>query len=238
MARRTFSGDLGDYLRDGESRRAWALAAQDGIISTAGILLGFVGAGADEATLVVAGKAAIVAGMLTAGGAQWSEVAAEREAQLKAIADELEAHEADAAARRAEDRAELIAHYRAKGLSAELAADVADELLVRSPLKAALESGHGITELTSRRRVVLSALGSALAFGLGAAIPLAIAWFVPLEIEFWLILASVLVSLVLVSVLGARAGRMDVRRTLLRTVIVAGLTIAVSFLVGVSGEEI
>lgn len=238
MARRSFSGDLVQYLRNAESRRAWALAAQDGIISTAGILLGFIGAGADEATLLVAGKAAIVAGMLTAGGAQWSETAAQREAELAAIDEELAAHRADAAAKRAEDRAELIAHYCEKGLSTELAAEVTDELLVRSPLKAALESGHGITELTSARQVVISALGAALGFGMGASVPLAIAWYVPVEIEFWLILLSVIVSLVLVAVLGARAGRMNVRRTLLRTVLVAGLTIGVSFVVGTTGGDI
>jgi hypothetical protein len=55
MARRTVWSDLQDYLGDGDSRRGWALCAQDGIISTAGILLGFVGAGADEETLLVAG---------------------------------------------------------------------------------------------------------------------------------------------------------------------------------------
>jgi VIT1/CCC1 family predicted Fe2+/Mn2+ transporter len=238
MARRSVSGDLGDYLKGPDSRRAWALAAQDGIISTAGILLGFVGAGADEATLLVAGKAAIVAGMLTAGGAQWSETAAQREAELAAIAEELAAHRADAAAKRTDDRAELIAHYRDKGLSETLAAEVTDELIRRSPLKAALESGHGITELTSAQQVVIAALGAALGFGMGATVPLAIAWYVPMEIEFWLILLSVAASLIIVGVLGARAGRMDVRRTLLRTVLVAGLTIGVSFVVGTIGVEI
>jgi hypothetical protein len=83
MARRTVWSDLRDYLGDSDSRRGWALCAQDGIISTAGILLGFVGAGADEETLLVAGQAAIVAGMLTAGGAKWSETATRRAVELR-----------------------------------------------------------------------------------------------------------------------------------------------------------
>lgn len=242
MARRTLDGELRAYLTDVETWRGWALSAQDGIISTAGILLGFVAAGADEATLLVAGKAAIVAGMLTAGGAKWSETAACREAELGAIADELEerrlASARTRAADRAADRAGLIAHYCAKGLGEELAAEVADELLVRSPLKAALEAEHGITHLTSKAEVVIAGVGAGLAFAVGAAVPLATAWFIPLKIEFWLVMFSVLASLTAISVLGALSGGMHVRRTLLRTLIVAGVTIGVSYVVGAIGGEI
>ena len=88
MGKPTLAAEIGDYLGESETWRMWSLAAQDGIISTAGILLGFAGAGADAATLLVAGQSAIVAGMLTAGGAQWSERAAEREAERNAIAEE------------------------------------------------------------------------------------------------------------------------------------------------------
>jgi VIT1/CCC1 family predicted Fe2+/Mn2+ transporter len=238
MARRTVSGDFSDYLGDAESRRGWALAAQDGIISTAGILLGFVAAGADEAVLLVAGKAAIVAGMLTAGGAKWSETAACREAELKAIADERAAHRTEGAGARAEERAALVGHYCEKGLPEALAGEVADELLVRSRLKAALEREHGIVRLTSAADVVISGLGAALGYGLGAAVPLLIAWYVPLRIELGLVLASVLVSLVLISAVGARAGGMNVARTVLRTLVVAGVTIGVSWWVGAIGGDI
>ncbi len=238
MSRRTVSGDLRDYLGDAESRRGWALAAQDGIISTAGILLGFVAAGADEAVLLVAGKAAIVAGMLTAGGAKWSETAAAREAEQQAIADERAAHRTEGAAEAAAERAALVAHYCDKGLPEELACEVADELLVRSRLKAALEREHGIVRLTSAAEVVISGVGAALGYGLGAAVPLLIAWYVPLRIELMLVLFSVLVSLMLVSMVGARAGGMNGPRTVLRTLIVAGVTIGVSWWVGAIGGEI
>lgn len=232
MGRRTLGSEIGDYLGETETRRGWALAAQDGIISTAGILLGFRGAGADEATLVVAGTAAIVAGMLTAGGAKWSETAAQREAELQAIADERAELEADPAA----ERAALEAHYVEKGLDPDLAAEVADALMRRSPLKAALETGYGITRLTSSAAVVISGLGTALAYGVGAAIPLAIAWYLPVSIELWVIVLSVMVSLSLISVMGARTGRMNLPRTMLRTLLVASVTIVVSYLVGTTGE--
>ena len=225
---RTFEGELGQYLSDPQTRRTWSLAAQDGIISTAGILLGFTGAGASEGTLVVAGTAAIVAGMLTAGGAKWSETAAEREAQLGAIEHERsELREQPDA-----ERAELIDYYEEKGLGEDLATEVADELMVRSPLKASLEREHGILRLISRAEVVISGIGSALAFGLGAAVPFAIAYYLPVSVEMWVIVFSVLLSLSLISIVGARAGHMDVSRTILRTLLVASVTIVVSYLVG------
>lgn len=238
MARRTIWSDLRDYVANAENRRGWTLAGQDGIISTAGILLGFLAAGADETTLLVAGKAAIVAGMLTAGGAAWSGTAARREAELKAIADERTEQRAEGASEAAANRALLTAHYVAKGLPRELASDVVDQLLIRSPLKAALEREHGIVRLTSAAEVFISGMGAALAYGLGAAVPLLIAWYVPLRIELTLVLFSVVVSLIIVSVVGARAGGMDVHRTVVRTLMVAAVTIGISYAVGETGSEI
>jgi VIT1/CCC1 family predicted Fe2+/Mn2+ transporter len=230
--------DLRDYLRDGDSRRGWALSAQDGIISTAGVLLGFVGAGADETTLLVAGQAAIVAGMLTAGGAKWSETATRRAAELRAIADERTEQRQDDAGAAAADRAALIAYYTKKGLAPALAEEVTDELLVRSPLKATLEAEHGIVRLTSRGEELITGAGAALSYGTGAAIPLLIAWYVPFRIELELVLFSVAMSLLIVSVAGARTGGLDIRSTVARTLIIAAITIGISYLVGTAGEEI
>jgi VIT1/CCC1 family predicted Fe2+/Mn2+ transporter len=83
---------------------------------------------------------------------------------------------------------------------------------------------------------VISGLGTALAYGVGAAIPLAIAWYLPVSIELWVIVLSVMVSLSLISVMGARTGRMNLPRTMLRTLLVASVTIVVSYLVGTTGE--
>lgn len=228
MRGRALLGELGQYLRDRQSRREWSLAAQDGIIGTAGILLGFTGAGASQATLVVAGTAATVAGMFTTGGAKWSETAAEREGQLRAIEEERSEFRQQPDV----EREELILHYEEKGLSRDIATLVADELMIRSPLKAALESEHGILKLTSRAEVVFAGVSSAIAYALGAAIPFAIAYFLPVDIEIRVIVLSVLVSLSLISVIGARAGHMDVSRTILRSLVVASVTIVVSYLVG------
>lgn len=178
--------------------------------------------------MLVAGKAAIVAGMLTAGGAQWSEQAAHREAELKALSQERR----DLEEQPEVERAELRAHYESKGLDADMAEEVADALMRRSPLKAAMEAEHGIVELTTRAQVVLAGIGFGLAYGLGAGIPFSIACYLPVAIELEVIVFAVLLSLALISVLGARSGQMDVRHTMVRMLVVATVTILVSYGVG------
>lgn len=228
MARRTLLSELGEYLRDRKSWRTWSLAAQDGNIATAGILLGFAGAGAGDRTLLLAATAATVAGMLSAGGANWSEAAAEREAQLSALDEE----RADIDEWRGAARCEIVEYYEQKGLDPELAVRVVDQLMVRSPLKAALEYEHGILEVTSRAEVLYTGLFSSLAYALGAAVPFVLTFYLPVNIEAWVIFLSVLVALVLTSLVGALAGVMNVPKTILRTLTVGVLTISVSYLVG------
>jgi vacuolar iron transporter family protein len=228
MARKTLLFELRLYLQDRRSWRAWSLAAQDGIIATAGILLGFAGAGAGDATLLVAATAATVAGMLSAGGANWSQAAAERESQLSALEEE----RTDVEEWRGAARAEVIEHYRQKGLDRDLAIRVVDQLMVRSPLKAALETEHGVLGFTSRAEVHFTGIGSSLAYALGAAIPFAMTFYLPVEIEAWVIFLAVLLSLTLISIVGARAGGMNAPKTVLRTLVVGVLTISVSYLVG------
>lgn len=229
MARRTLLSELGEYLRDRQSWRAWSLAAQDGIIATAGILLGFAGAGAGDNTLLVAATAATVTGMLGAGGANWSQAAAEREGQLAALDEERE----DIAEWRQEDaRSEVVAYYEQKGLDHSLAVRVVNQLMHRSPLKTALEYEHGILEVTSRAEVLLTGIFTSLAYALGAAIPFVMTFYLPVNIETRVIVLAVLISLAVVSIIGARAGHMDASRTIARTLAVGVITIAISYLVG------
>src|SRR5262245_26783551 len=75
-------------VTDPNSLRSWSVVANDGIIATAGILEGFAGAGASHATMVTAATSATIAGMLSAGGSEWAEAAAEREAHLSAAEEE------------------------------------------------------------------------------------------------------------------------------------------------------
>src|SRR5215472_14424014 len=105
-ARPTPLGWLRAAVGDRQSRRSWTQIANDGIIATAGILEGFAGAGASNQTLITAATAATIVGMLSVGGAEWAEAAAEREAQLAAAAEET----ADIARQPDVEHAELVAY--------------------------------------------------------------------------------------------------------------------------------
>ena len=215
-------------LTDEASLRSWTLVANDGIIATAGILEGFAGAGATDQALLVAATVATIAGMLAAGGAKWAEIDAEREAQLKAAADEA----ASLATSPEAELAELIAYYESKGVSPELAQAVAEQVSAHDAIAAQLESEHGILGVITTADAIVAGVGASVAYLIGAAIPLLITMFAPVAIEAWAIFAAVAVSLLVTSVVGARTGHMRVGRTLARTLAVGLGTLAVSYALG------
>jgi VIT1/CCC1 family predicted Fe2+/Mn2+ transporter len=215
-------------VADQESRRSWLQVANDGIIATAGILEGFAGAGASNRTLITAATVATITGMLSVGGAEWAEAAAERDAQLTAAEEEA----AELARQPHVEHAEVVAYYEAKGLEPQLAREVADQLMAHDPMDAQLESEHGILEIMSRGEAVRVGIGSAIAYLLGAAIPLIVTVAVPAAIESSLILGAVFLSLIVTSAVGARTGHMNLSRTLARALTVGLGTMAVSYLVG------
>jgi VIT family protein len=132
-------------VADRGSLRSWTQVANDGIIATAGILEGFAGAGASDRTLITAATTATIVGTLSVGGAEWAEAAAERDGQLAAADEEAAeiAHQPDV------EHAEVAAYYEAKGLTPQLAREVADQLMARDAVDAQLESEHGILEIMS-----------------------------------------------------------------------------------------
>jgi VIT1/CCC1 family predicted Fe2+/Mn2+ transporter len=204
------------------------VVANDGIIATAGILEGFAGAGASHRTLITAATVATVVGMLAVGGAEWAEAAAEREAQLT-VAQE----EADKIARQpVVELAELVAYYEQKGLTPQLARAVAEQLMALDAVDAQLESEHGIVDVISRGDTIRAGVGSAVAYLLGAAVPLIVTLAVPAAVEGSLILAAVVLSLIVTSVVGARTGHTPLLRTLVRSLVVGLGTLGVSYLIG------
>jgi VIT1/CCC1 family predicted Fe2+/Mn2+ transporter len=215
-------------LGGARSFRAWTSDANDGIIATSGILEGFAGAGATHSTLVTAATAATVAGAVGLGGATWAEEAAEREAQLELVSEE----RAELATDPAAEVAELATYYGQKGLPPALALEVAERLTAHDALAAQLESEHGIDEVMSRGTPIRAGAAAAIAFALGAAVPLLITLSVTAAVESWAILVAAGASLTLTSLVASRAGDLSVTRPLVRTLVVGLGTLAVSYLVG------
>jgi VIT1/CCC1 family predicted Fe2+/Mn2+ transporter len=217
------------WLGDGLSFRGWAIDANDGIIATAGLLQGFAGAGAGDRLLLFAAATAMLAGGLSAGGAKWAEVAAEREAQLALAKQE----EAELLADRDAELTELAAHWRTRGLAPDLAHEVAGQLMAHDALGATLDAEHGIEEVHGRAAPWLAGVETTIAFMLGAAIPLLMTFLAPVAIETWAILIAVLISLVLTSLVASRVGKLSGLRMLARSLVVGLGTMGISYLAGV-----
>jgi len=215
-------------LRDPAMHRSWALAANDGIIATAGLLLGFTGAGASDRLLLFTAIAATIAGVFSTAGAKWAEVAAEREAQLLIV----ERERADLARDREGEVRELTDYWRTKGLTEEVARAVAEQLDAADALGAQLEWEYGFDEPLPRSEPVWAGAIGGAAYAIGALVPVLINYFAPVRIETWAILTAMLIAFVLTSVVGSRVGRMQARSMLTRSLVVGACTLVGSFIVG------
>lgn len=130
------------------------------------------------------------------------------------------------------EQAGLAAYWEERGLTPELAREVAAQLTAKNALAAQLDADHGLEEITSPRAAWLSGLETMLAFMAGAAIPLLMTFLAPVDIEIWAIVGAVMLSLVLTSLLAARLGRVSGLKMLARSLAVGFITMGVSYLVG------
>jgi vacuolar iron transporter family protein len=207
--------------------RSMTVDANDGIIATAGILEGFFGAGAGYATLLIAATSALIAGTIAIAGARYSESAGERDAQRALIAEE----ERQLNASPAEELAELTEHYRQKGLTEELAADVAAQLTAGNALAAHMEAEHGVSAVTLNSPTRASVLAG-LAYMLGSGVPFLAALLSPEATRIWVTLLAVVASLAITSVVVARSDRIAPTAILRRTLSIGILTMLLTLTVG------
>ena len=215
-------------FRDAAARRSWTIEANDGIIATAGILLGFARAGASNRVLLFTAAAATIAGGVGVGGAEWAEDAAERESQLVLA----EKEQQEIATNPLAEVDELAAYWESKGLAPDLAHQVAEQLSARDALAAQLDWEYGFDEPMPKYAPVWTGVTATIAYMVGALIPLLITYFVPVKVETWAILSAVLVALALTSLISARASDLVPKRMLARTVALGVVMVAVSFVAG------
>ena len=220
--------DLRARFRDASAYRSWTIEANDGIIATAGLLFGFAGAGASNRVLVFTATAATIAGGLSVGGASWAEEAAERDAQLLYAKRESN----DLATDPHGELEELTRHWEERGLSPDTAKEVARQLNAHDALAAQLEWEYSFDQPMPATFPIWFGVGAGLAYMVGALVPLLITYFAPVDVEPWAILAAVTVTLVLSSLVAARAGQLMPRRMLARTLTVGVLTLTVSYAAG------
>ena len=177
------------------------LGANDGIVSTASLLVGVAAADASHGSVLTAGIAGAVAGAMSMAAGEYVSVSSQSDTEQADLARERRELETDNAG----EHRELMGIYIGRGLSPELAKQVSDELMAHDALGAHARDELGITD-RSIARPLQAAAASAGSFACGAALPLAVAAFVPVETALLAIPATALVFLAALGAVAARTG--------------------------------
>ncbi|MGQ0563862.1 MAG: VIT1/CCC1 transporter family protein [Gemmobacter sp.] len=207
--------------------RAAVLGANDGMVSTASLIVGVAAAGTGRTEILVAGLAGLVAGAMSMAAGEYVSVCSQADTEAADVARETDelAQAPDA------ELAELTAIYVARGVEAGLAARVAAQLTARDALGAHLRDELGISEAVSAAPVQ-AALVSAATFALGAISPLLVATLAPLgQVVPWVVTAS-LVGLAVLGGIGAAAGGAGRWRGAARVLVWGALAMAATAIVG------
>ena len=181
--------------------RAAVLGANDGIVSTASLILGVAASGASSAAILVAGIAGLVAGAMSMAAGEYVSVSSQSDTERADIAREKQELEDTPK----QELAELSAIYEQRGLDKDLAKQVAVQLTAHDALGAHARDELGISDSTTARPIQ-AALASALSFTVGAALPILVSVLVPMSRMMLSVSLSSLLFLGLLGALSARAG--------------------------------
>jgi vacuolar iron transporter family protein len=207
--------------------RAGVLGANDGIVSTAGLVAGVAGATDDSGAIVLAGVAGLVAGAISMAAGEYVSVSTQRDTERAQLA--LEAEELRTEPK--EELAELAQMLRSRGLSGPLAARVAEELTAHDALAAHAEFELGL-DPDERTNPWHAAWASMIAFVLGALLPLLVIAFAPRDERVWVTGLAVAFALALTGWVSSRLGGSPAGRAVARTVGGGLLAMVVTHLVG------
>ena len=208
--------------------RAGVLGANDGIMSTSGLVLGVAASpGVQSGTILVAGVAAVVAGSISMAGGEYTSVSAQKDSEKAALQverDELRTNPEG-------ELRELAWFYEQKGMSPKLAIKVAEELTSKDALKAHAEAELGID---SHHHVspLQASLSSFIAFAVGGALPLLAMAGPWTEYRVQATVGSVVAALILTGYVGAKIGGAKSGRGILRNLIVSSMTMGITYFIG------
>jgi VIT1/CCC1 family predicted Fe2+/Mn2+ transporter len=207
--------------------RAAVLGANDGIVSTASLIVGVAAANAAASNVLVAGIAGLVAGAMSMAAGEYVSVSSQSDTERA----DLDRERRELATQPDFERQELADIYVKRGVEPTLALQVADQLMAKDALGAHARDELGISEVTTARPIQ-AALASAAAFSVGAAMPLAMVLVSPAA---WLAATVSVASLLFLAVLGAigaKAGGANVTRATLRVTFWGALAMALTAGIG------
>jgi VIT1/CCC1 family predicted Fe2+/Mn2+ transporter len=213
--------------------RAAVLGANDGIVSTASLILGVAAAGADAKAILIAGVAGLVAGASSMAAGEYVSVSSQSDTERADLAREKEELATDPQ----HEHAEMATIYVKRGLDPTVADVVATQLTAHDALGAHARDELGITA-TSTARPLQAALTSAATFSVGAASPLLVVLLVPIAWLTWAVAGSSLLFLAFLGALAAQAGGAPLFTATLRVTLwgalAMGITAGIGALFGVS----
>jgi VIT1/CCC1 family predicted Fe2+/Mn2+ transporter len=207
--------------------RAAVLGANDGIVSTASLIVGVAAAGSSESAIVLSGVAGLAAGAMSMAAGEYVSVHSQADAEkadLKVERQELR-DEPEA------ELKELAGIYVKRGLEPALARQVAEQLTAKDALAAHARDELGITE-AAVARPIQAAFSSAASFTIGAALPLAVVWIAPRDNLVVAVAAASLVFLATLGALAARAGGANAVTGAMRVTFWGALALAVTAGIG------
>jgi len=207
--------------------RAAVLGANDGLLSTAGLVVGVASADATRSAVLLAGFAGLVAGAFSMAAGEYVSVSAQSDSEAADLARERR----ELAEETESEQDELTRIYIGRGLEAELARKVALALMAHDALGAHARDELGISELTAAKPLQ-AALASAASFAMGAALPLLVVILSPISILIPATVGASLVCLVILGVVSARTGGAQPLRAALRVLIWGGLAMGITAAVG------
>ena len=207
--------------------RAAVLGANDGIVSTASLIVGVAAAGTGRSNVLIAGVAGLVSGAISMAAGEYVSVSSQSDTENA----DLELERQELATMPDRELAELQSVYVTRGLDAGLALQVAKQLTAHSALSAHARDELGISDMTAARPIQ-AALASAATFSVGAALPLVTTVLVPIERVLPAVSILSLVFLAGLGMLAARAGGAKILRGAVRVTFWGALAMALTDLVG------
>lgn len=207
--------------------RAAVLGANDGIVSTASLVVGVTAAAAARGDILIAGVAGLVAGAMSMAAGEYVSVSSQSDTEKADLARERAELETDWEA----ERHELAEIYVGRGLTPDLALQVADQLMAKDALGAHARDELGISEV-STARPVQAAGASAASFAVGAAVPLGTAVLAPISAIVPIVASASLVCLAALGAVGALAGGANPVRAATRVAFWGALAMALTAGIG------
>jgi VIT1/CCC1 family predicted Fe2+/Mn2+ transporter len=207
--------------------RAAVLGANDGIVSTASLIVGVAAAAAARDDVLIAGVAGLVAGAMSMAAGEYVSVSSQSDTERADVARERE----ELSENTEFELEELADVYVTRGVDRALARQVAEQLMAKDALTAHARDELGISAITTARPVQ-AAMTSAAAFSLGAVMPLLMVVVAPVDVLVPVVSGASLAFLALLGAIGARAGGADVLRATIRVTFWGALAMALTAGIG------